>query len=226
MSDMPSVCPHDKRTWFNQTDGSAIARRHRPVSDAAAYDLVQSQPSLMLPWTPSDVHAQYASTAVAAYPHLLNRYLGAKLMKAIKRRRESITPGSDAEVLLTTPTRQAMIDALAPRIHPFRERIHWKNPLRGIENTGPTEKEKADHIAIAGLRNSAATLTRLTYSAQFGLALGVKLRAILREHPDWITDTCKVIGTKKEDKCKPPCRSYRGYQSNYLEGGWCLHYRT
>ena len=67
-----------------------------------------------------------------------------------------------------------------------------KNPLRGIENTGPTEKEKAYHIAIGGLRNSAAI-----YSAQFGLAQGVKLRAILREHPDWITDTCKVIGTKK-----------------------------
>lgn len=29
MSDMPSVCPHEMRTWFNQTDGSAIARRHR-----------------------------------------------------------------------------------------------------------------------------------------------------------------------------------------------------
>ena len=89
-----------------------------------------------------------------------------------------------------------MLDSLAPRVHPFREIIDWKNPLRGIENTGPTAKEKADHIAIGGLRNSAATLTRLTYSAQFGLALGAKLRAVLLDHPDWITDTCKVIGTK------------------------------
>ena len=45
-------------------------------------------------------------------------------MKAIKRRRESIMPDSDAEVLLTTPTRQAIIDALAPRMHPFRARVH------------------------------------------------------------------------------------------------------
>ena len=100
MSDMPSACPHPKRTWFNQADGSAIARKHRPVSNDTTYDLTQVQPSLMLPWAPCDVHAQYASTAVAAYPDLLNRYLGAKLTKAIKRRRESITPGSDAEVLL------------------------------------------------------------------------------------------------------------------------------
>lgn len=138
-------------------------------------------------------------------------------MKAIKRRCESIVPGSDAGVLLNTPTRQAMIDALAPRIHPFRERIHWKNPLRGNGNTGPTEKEKAYIIAIGGLRNSAATFTRLTYSAQFGLALGLKIRSLLSGHPDWITNTCDVIGTRKEDQRRPPAEAIAAVRAIILE---------
>ena len=45
----------------------------------------------------------------------------------------------------------------------------------------------------------------------------MKLRAILREHPDWITDACKVIGTKKEDTRKPPAEAISAVRAIILK---------
>ena len=39
----------------------------------------------------------------------------------------------------------------------------------------PTAKEEADALAIGGLRKTADSVSRLTYSAAFGRGLGVKL---------------------------------------------------
>ena len=80
---------------------------------------------------------------------------------------------------------------------------------------GPTDKEIADDMAIGGLRNTAASVSRLTYSASFGLKLGQEiqtgLRADMEAHrtkgtleQSWVCLSCKVVGSKKEDKLRPP----------------------
>ena len=49
------------------------------------------------------------------------------------------------------------------------EKVQWQQQLRGI--VGPTDKEIADDMAIGGLRNTAASVSRLTYFVSFGLKL-------------------------------------------------------
>ena len=47
----------------------------------------------------------------------------------------------------------------------FSEKVQWMNPLRGT--VGPTEQERVDAMAIGGLRNTADSVCRLTFSAKF-----------------------------------------------------------
>ena len=47
LQDMPSKCPHDKRTWFNDSNGSAVSAKHRPTTGKTTYSLVQSTPTRM-----------------------------------------------------------------------------------------------------------------------------------------------------------------------------------
>ena len=54
-------------------------------------------------------------------------------------------------------------------LDPLYERVQWQQQLRSI--SGPPEKEIADDVAIGGLRNTAETVSRLSYSAEFGITL-------------------------------------------------------
>ena len=58
-------------------------------------------------------------------------------------------------------------------------------------------------------------MSRLTYSASFGLKLGNEIQAALRTDMEahrasgtlqqsWVYLACKVVGSKKEDKLRPP----------------------
>ena len=51
-----------------------------------------------------------------------------------------------------------------------------RDPLRGAMQ--PTDKEQADVMAIGGLRNTADSLNRLTYVAEYGVELGEKSRML------------------------------------------------
>ena len=72
---------------------------------------------------------------------------------------------------------------------------------------GLTAKEAADALAIGGLRNTAESVSRLTYSAKFGRGLGVQLHTLLlddmkahRDKPEdsWSTRTVVSIGIKDD----------------------------
>ena len=75
-----------------------------------------------------------------------------------------------------------------------------------------TDKEKADDLAIGGMRNTAASVRKLTYSAAFNLKLGDIIRAKLTGERDthtdydqcWISRTCSIIGSPKAEQLKPP----------------------
>jgi len=92
--------------------------------------------------------------------------------------------------------------------HGFAEKIVWRDPLRGVIQ--PTEKEAADEIAIGGLRDTAASVSRLTATAEFGRPIGVEIMDALRtQHSSnpassWIDATCATIGAPKESKPAPP----------------------
>ena len=81
LQDMPTKCPHPKRTWFSQTDDAAIIKRHRPTSGTEVYSPVQNTPNSgdSEPWKPKT----FVSGTLAAYPVILVRYSVAKLFHAI-----------------------------------------------------------------------------------------------------------------------------------------------
>ena len=74
----------------------------------------------------------------------------------------------------------------------------------------PTDKEAADELAIGGLRDAAASVSRLTQTAEFGLKLGGEIMAALRTQHEasttksWIDATCDTIGAPKESNPAPP----------------------
>jgi len=93
---------------------------------------------------------------------------------------------------------------------------------------GPTDKEIADDMAIGGLRNAAASVSRLTYSASFSLKLGQSIQDVLRADLEahrpvdtldqsWVYMSCKVVGSKKEDKLRPPADAVAAVEAVLIE---------
>ena len=65
--------------------------------------------------------------------------------------------------------------------HGFSESIVWLDLHRG--RVEPTDKESADAPAIGGLRDAAASLDKLTFSAACGANLGLALTKLIeRRH--------------------------------------------
>ena len=75
MSDIPTPCPHPKRTWFNDWGGKAVSARHCPAIGTDTYSTTQTTGSKMKPWSAHE----FVSGPLAAYPDLLNGYLAARL---------------------------------------------------------------------------------------------------------------------------------------------------
>lgn len=95
----------------------------------------------------------------------------------------------------------------------FTEKIQWRDSLHGA--IGPTDKEQADDLANGGLRNTARTLSRLSYSVEFGMKLGDAIRHTLsddmerhrtlgRVESSWVYRTCEAIGSDNEANLRPP----------------------
>ena len=59
------------------------------------------------------------------------------------------------------------------------EEIQWTDPLRAPLEL--TDKEKAGALAIGGMRNTADTAGRLSYSSEFGRKLGDAISGMVEE---------------------------------------------
>ena len=76
----------------------------------------------------------------------------------------------------------------------------------------PTDKEAADALAIGGLRDAAASLDKLTFSAACGANLGLALTTLIEwqhfEHlaASWLDATVACIGSGKSSR-KPPAEA-------------------
>jgi len=106
------------------------------------------------PWTTEETSA-YVSEGLSAYPDLLNKYIVAKIVKAILTVRQA------------GPTfARPVLDQSAAMVHSsFKEKVHWRDPLKGALE--PTDKDKADAAAIGGLRNTSESLGKLSFTAAY-----------------------------------------------------------
>ena len=151
------------------------------------------------PWD-TEQASPYISEGLAAYPDLLNRFIVAKIRKAIY------------QVIQSGPTfaRPAPDDSAVKAHAIFKEKLHWRDPLKGLLE--PTAKDKADEAAIGGLRNTAESVGRLSFTAAHGAKLGNILKDALDKHPDWIDQTCDAIGSNDDERKaagQPPLRPHR-----------------
>ena len=198
---MPTKCSHQKRTWHNDRTGIITFSRHMPTAGRDTHSLTPQAPMQfgirrVTPWD-SEQSSPYVSEGLAAYPDLLNRFIVAKLRKATYQVRQSGP----------TFARPIPEDTAAKAAQIFREKLQWRDPLKGIME--PTDKDKADEAAIGGLRNTVNSVNRLSFTAAFGSKLGAKMKKALDEQPAWVEQTCSAIGSNDEErksKGMPPLR--------------------
>ena len=189
---MPTKCEHIKRTWHNNRTGAITFSRHMPTAGKDTYSLAAQSPisfgvRKVTPWD-LEITSPYVSEGLAAYPDLLNRFIVAKLTKAIHTVHQSCP--TFARPLAEQPAIKAHAS--------FKETLQWRDPLKGLME--PTDKDKADDASIGGLRNTVEALTKLSFTAAYGLKLGEVLKKKLDEHPEWTDQTCKAIGSNDDER--------------------------
>ena len=130
----------------------------------------------MKPWKPSD--SPFVSAGLAAYPDMLNRYIVAKFALALEK---AAAAGGWAQELwrVQHPPKPKSTPETVARFS-FSEQIAWQNPLAGPLE--PTEREKADKMAIGGMRNTSESVGKLSFLSQFGLKLGKLIKDALRRN--------------------------------------------
>lgn len=228
---MPDTCPHAKRYWFSDIDGTAVLKRHKPTSGKNIYSEqatsaicwgfkpANATASRMQPLSPSP----FVSATLAAYLDLLNRYLVTKLSDFVIAAGVNGGKAQDLWCLNNppkggagrTPLRVVIGELVMPTpiSHPetiarfsFSEAISWQNPFRGV--SVPTDKEKADALAIGGMRNTAESYGKLHYLVEFGLKFGRIIREMFQRNVDkhrsddvldeidaWANRICECIGS-------------------------------
>lgn len=87
LDDMPTVCKHQKRTWYNDRTGSVTFSKHMPSAGKDTHSLTQQGSTSfvvrrVVPWD-VESRSSYVSACLAAYSDLLNKYIVAKLGKAV-----------------------------------------------------------------------------------------------------------------------------------------------
>ena len=172
-------------TRYGTVQAGKLRRRNATVRQWQAWSCGRSVGGVV-PWV-GEHESCYVSEGLAAYPELLNKYLVAKLVMAVR-----VLLQAGPLFARTAPEQPA---ARAQAV--FTESVQWRDPLRGAIQ--PTDKEQADAVAIGGLRDTAESLSRLTYVAEYGARLGMTLKA-LDGKPSWIEDTCEAIGANDEER--------------------------
>ena len=210
IDDMPTTCPHSMRLWFSSRDNSTKFARHPPSHGRVTYTRIPNTKQQLREWRPT----QFVASALAAYPPLLNRYIVAKLRRAIGdlSQPQASTPGSSSAPYTLTPRPGPTDDDANNARRRFSERIRWDQRVRGA--IPPTEREIGDELALGGLRDAAGTVKRLHMVSAFGRNLGRQLREMLdsnsqshtaagTEAMSWVNLTHKAIGSEDPD-CRPP----------------------
>ena len=164
---------------------------------------------------------RFLCRSTTEYPDLLRRFLAAKLSTVVYTQALSeLKPAEGkhkrlaAQVTGDPPPDQVQRDLTQKRIrYSFAERVTFTEPLRG--SLPLTQKEIEDSMAIGGLRNTAASVSRLHTVTQFGANLGQELRTLLQQNTDmheaagttessWVNVTNDAIGSEVPGASPPP----------------------
>ena len=198
LTSMPNSCPHQNRTWYNQRSGETVIKPHAPTKGKDVF-LLHRNPLAPRdrPW-PSP--RPWVAEKLEVYPPLLCRFLVTAMRIAVyknlqwaKRKLTGEEPRKDCRFKYS---------------HGFAEKILWRDPLRG--EIQATTKEEADDLAIGGLRDTAASVARLSNTAAFGRKLGMNIMDALRSQhkscpkTSWIDATCGIIGAASDTMPAPP----------------------
>ena len=129
---MPIVCTRQKRSWYNNRTGAVTFSKHMPTAGRGTHSLTKQVPTSfgvrrVTPWN-MEINLPYVSEGLSAYPDLLNKYIVAKLSRAIH------TVVQVGPIFARAAPEQPAIKAQAV----FKESGHWRDPLRGAIE--PTEK--------------------------------------------------------------------------------------
>ena len=124
--------------------------RHMPTAGRDTHSLTsQTSTSFgvrrVTPWN-TEEGSPYVSEGLSAYPDLLNRFIAAKITKAIYIVRQ------DGPTFARPNPEQPAAKAHAA----FKDKLQWRDPLKGMLE--PTDKDKADAASIGGLRNKSEAL--------------------------------------------------------------------
>ena len=72
-------------------------------------------------------------------------------------------------------------------------------------------------MAIGRLRNTSDSITRLSYTPEYGARLGKKLKDALDAKPSWVDDTCEAIGTNDEEERQRAWNQFGPQQKRLLK---------
>ena len=196
-----------------------VNKPHAPTSGKDVYLLTMNE---LTPWESSkrSTPAPWVAQQLEAYPPLLNRFLVNAMRIGVHNNlqwlKRKVTGDS------TTPNTRFKYS------HGFAEKIVWRDPLRGALQ--PTDKESADERAIGGLRDTAASVSRLTKTAAFGQKMGDEImEALSAQHASstttsWIDATCSTIGAPKESNPAPPPDAIAAVKDIMLRHIGMVHY--
>ena len=136
LEDMPNVCPHPMRKWYSDLDShrSTLAR-HPPTTGTGRYGLKpfssqakRAQPKVVLP-----TRKRYASERLVAHPDLLNRYLVAKIQRAVYRAPPFLLTASRPDVVTDADKKKRQapttIDGTQSKLKRCRFRLRGKDHL-------------------------------------------------------------------------------------------------
>lgn len=236
MDDMPSLCPHHMRRWYCDSNRHrrTIAARHPPTTDASNYRLVPVSPTNRPATATNDrpIKKRFVSGQLSAYRDLLNIFLVAKIQPAVYKAPPFLLsvarpdkPGSPGDAPLTSATTDVAAQATLKRCRfSLSEQIISTETLRGIIPL--TERDEADNLAIAGLRNTADRVGRLQMVSEFGKRLGAAIRTLLNDdtaihvaqgthNASWVNMTCDALGSDDPKRGPPPLQPWRRCATYY-----------
>ena len=234
VSDMPPRCPHAKRDWFSNRTNRRILAAHPPSHGDESFSSTRRTQQQLAQWRPDG----FIATKLAAYPHLLNRYIVSKFRDALGVRSPILTrppssPTTSTPAALDTstatpiaaPTLDQSDEHMTQARFKFVERVQLSQRVRGA--VAITEKEEADRRAIGGLRDAADSVSRMHLVAAFGRKLSSRLRQLIQFNEDthtvantldqsWITATIDAIGSEEPD-AGPPAEAIKSVKELIAE---------
>jgi hypothetical protein len=178
---MPSKCSHNEVQW-HAADGTKHFGKHPPARGTKRFFRTEEEASHQ-----ANDRQSFVTSALSAYPDLLNKFIAAKLVLAMRKAEHVSSP----DVPLADPAvEQHRWDQRLGK-----EKVNFSVHLKGTPTTDAKAQE--EHMAVGGLRDTAKSVHRLHHERTVGKAIGFDIRRALLTN---LVDMHKA-GTKQDAWC-------------------------